>query len=688
MILLSAFVFSRILSGARAYVGGEGLWSKAEKDSVVHLLLYGETRDEKEYRKFADCLAVPLGDRKAREELERNSSRVEVARQGFREGRNHEQDLDTMIWLFRRFRGVGYFGRAVGIWTEGDREIGLLRQVGGDLHERASNGNLSEADWARDRERIGAINSRLTVLEDSFSLALGEEARWARRTLMVGLTAIALLLIVVTGLVSARTARAVRREEQDLRDSEERYRALTEAATDAIISIDGQGTLLYANHATEKIFGHAIPQIVGRNVTMLMPEAYRSRHAAALARYQATGTRRLNWESVEMPGLHATGREIPLELSFGEVVLGGKSTFTGIIRDVTERRAAERLQSALYRIAEITHSAEDLPTFYTALHRIVGELMQARNFYIALVDEEAGEIRFPYFVDEVDSPPAPLPLGQGLTGHIIETGEPLLLSEEEIVEMTSRGIIEAYGATVVDWLGVPLKAGGRTLGVLAVQSYTERVRYGQAEKDLLTFVSQHIAVAIDKKRAAEESRRAEKEIERLAFQDPLTGLANRYRLDDHLAIAIANARRERHPLAVLFIDLDHLKHVNDSLGHKIGDLLLQEIADRIRTQVRGADTVARLGGDEFILLLGKIDSREGAEFVARKLQKSFGEPFLVAGNELFVTFSMGISIFPQDGEDGDTLIRNADAAMYSVKQSGRDNFRFHSRNPGDGSPIS
>ena len=685
VIVITGFVLSRILSAARAYVGGEGLWSKAEKDGVVHLLLYGETRDENEYRRFRECLVVSLGDRKAREELERPAPRIAVARQGFREGRNHENDIDAMIWLFRRFRGVGYFNRAVAIWEEGDRGIDRLQQVAADVHERALAGKLPAEEWNRQRERISAINAQLTTLEDSFSFALGEEARWARRTLLLGMAVAAGLLIFVTGAVSRRAARLLRREARDLRESEERYRALTEAATDSIVSIDERGTVLYANRATEKIFGHPVDRITGNNLTMLMPETHRNRHDAGLARYRATGTRRLNWESVEMPGLHATGGEIPLELSFGEVVTGGKVTFTGIIRDVSERKAAERVQSALYRIAEITHSAGDLPEFYAALHRIVGELMQAKNFYIALADEAAGEIRFPYFVDEVDPPPAPLPLGRGLTGHIIRTGQPLLLSEDEIQKMTADGIVEAYGANVVDWLGVPLRTGEKTFGVITVQSYTERVRYGQAEKDLLTFVSQHIATAIDKKRAAEESRRAKQEIERLAFQDPLTGLANRYRLDDHLAIAVGNARREKHPLAVLFIDLDHLKQVNDSLGHKIGDLLLQEIASRIRLQIRGTDTVARLGGDEFILLLAKIGSREGAEYVARKLQQSFREPFIVAGNELSVTFSMGISLFPQDGEDGDTLIRNADAAMYAAKQQGRDNFRFHSGNEAAGS---
>ena len=684
-ILLANSVVSRVLSGARAYVTGEGLWSKAQKDGVFHLLTYEETHDEREYSKFLAELEVPLGDRRAREELESPHPRLDAVRRGFLDGRNHPDDVDSLVWMFRRFHGIGYFRSAVAIWTDGDAQIDRLRDLGAELHGRVQAGRTDETEMLALRRRIEAVNERLTILEDAFSLTLGEGARWARDILFDAIAVLAALLMAAAAVISTRAARALRREDEELRDSEERYRTLAEAATDAILSIDENGTILYANRAAEKIFGHAVERMTGQPIATLVPDALRAPREAGNALSETTGGDVRNQEAVEMIGLHASGKEIPIELSFGRVATGRRTTYTGIIRDVSDRKAAERVQAALYRITELTTEASDLPSFYAALHGIVGQLMAAKNFYIAIADESDGTIHFPYFVDEVDPPPPPLSSGQGLTGHIIRTGQPLLLTEKEIEAMATEGRVEAYGAKTVDWLGVPLRSGGRTFGVLTVQSYNERVRYGEAEKDLLTFVSQHIAGAIEKKRAAEEARRAEKEIERLAYQDALTGLANRFRLEDRLRLALGSARRDRHLLAVLFIDLDHFKLVNDSLGHKVGDLLLREVAERILRQVRGTDTLARLGGDEFILLLGKIDSVAGAEFVARKIQRSLRSPCMVADRELFVTLSIGISIFPQDGDDGDTLVRNADAAMYVAKERGRDTYQLHSRSEERGS---
>jgi diguanylate cyclase (GGDEF)-like protein len=176
-----------------------------------------------------------------------------------------------------------------------------------------------------------------------------------------------------------------------------------------------------------------------------------------------------------------------------------------------------------------------------------------------------------------------------------------------------------------------------------------------------------------------DTKRAEKQIERLAYQDPLTGLANRLRFEDRLALALALARREDHGLAVLFIDLDRFKVVNDSLGHKVGDELLRQAAERLLPLIRMSDTLARVGGDEFILLLSRIEQRESAGIVARKVQDLFRTAFRVVGRDLFITTSIGVSVFPDDGEDAESLVKNADVAMYVAKQRGRDNYQYYSR---------
>ncbi len=167
------------------------------------------------------------------------------------------------------------------------------------------------------------------------------------------------------------------------------------------------------------------------------------------------------------------------------------------------------------------------------------------------------------------------------------------------------------------------------------------------------------------------------QVEQLALHDPLTGLPNRKLFLDHLNMGILQARRERHKLAVLFIDLDRFKLVNDSLGHVVGDKLLQVVAARLRAALRETDTVARMGGDEFTVLAPVVHNVEDAISVARKVRESIKEVVSVEGRELFVTASIGIAIFPDDGSDPTTLLKNADAAMYRAKAQGADLFQLY-----------
>lgn len=173
-----------------------------------------------------------------------------------------------------------------------------------------------------------------------------------------------------------------------------------------------------------------------------------------------------------------------------------------------------------------------------------------------------------------------------------------------------------------------------------------------------------------------EQKMAEQKIRELADFDVLTGLPNRRLLRDRVTQLLATAERQETPLAVMFLDLDHFKRVNDSLGHSVGDELLCAVAQRLGMAVRRVDTLARLGGDEFILALPGIHATDAAD-VARRLIDTCNHPYHVAGHELIVTASIGISIVPQDGNDFEVLLRNADAAMYKAKELGRNTFQFY-----------
>lgn len=175
-----------------------------------------------------------------------------------------------------------------------------------------------------------------------------------------------------------------------------------------------------------------------------------------------------------------------------------------------------------------------------------------------------------------------------------------------------------------------------------------------------------------------QRRQAEERVQFLAYRDSLTGLANRVLFNLRLDHTIHQARRQATMLGVLFIDLDRFKNINDTLGHDTGDRLLQEMAIRFRTCLRGADTIARLGGDEFVVLLENLHAPHDAAVVAQKLNKAALQPFATAAGECHVTTSIGISLFPDNGEDEQTLMKHADIAMYQAKASGKNNYRFYS----------
>ena len=172
------------------------------------------------------------------------------------------------------------------------------------------------------------------------------------------------------------------------------------------------------------------------------------------------------------------------------------------------------------------------------------------------------------------------------------------------------------------------------------------------------------------------SKVAEERIRLLAYHDPLTGLPNRLLLTDRLAHALSSAKRRQGHVAVLYIDLDRFKNVNDSLGHAVGDKLLWEIAHRLNTCVREEDTVSRMGGDEFVIVLESLQDQEDAASIANKVHKAFERPILVDNRMLHASASIGIAVYPNDGESAEVLMQNADTAMYQAKAQGRNNFQF------------
>ncbi|MEO8999538.1 MAG: EAL domain-containing protein [Rhodanobacter sp.] len=373
-------------------------------------------------------------------------------------------------------------------------------------------------------------------------------------------------------------------------------------------------------------------------------------------------------------------------------------------QQVLQRQRGERLQAALFRIAELANTSDSVEKFYAAMHQVISGLLYARNFYIALVDEETGYLTFPYSVDDVDNVRPPRAHGRGVTEYVLRHAKPLLADMAEIDRLIAIGEISHFGSRSVCWLGVPLIWSDKAMGVLALQSYSPEHTYNERDQELLTFVSYHIANALQRKQAASslkhayaglerrvtertralalanrdlreqiaERERVERRLKYETLHDSLTGLPNRtlllQRLEQAMQRYVANPNEQ---FAVLFIDLDRFKVINDSVGHLVGDDLLFQVGGRIRACLKTRDVVARLGGDEFAVLLEGIVETGKASLIAERIISELQTPFRLGTKEIFTSASIGIALSSPHYRQPEELLRDADAAMYNAKDGGR-----------------
>ena len=426
---------------------------------------------------------------------------------------------------------------------------------------------------------------------------------------------------------------------------------------DAVCVVDAQGRYVFVSAAFERIFGYAPQEVIGRPMIEMVHPADRERTLQAAAKIMG-GT----------PNPHFENRYVRKDGQVVHILWSARWSEADQLRlavahDITELKRAESLRTALFDISEAAHAAEDLLALFRRIHRIIDGLLPARNFFVALYDPARDELSFPYFVDQHDAPPPSCRLDSGtLTAEVIRSGQPLFLTPDQPAELPPR-VRPFGGRDALEWLGVPLSSGKGVIGALVVQSYSGEVSYSQQDKLLLQFVSTQVAAAIERKQTDTWLRH-------IARHDALTDLPNRELFHDRLHTALARARRDAERLALLYIDLDRFKQVNDCCGHATGDQLLREVATRIRQCVRESDTVGRLGGDEFVVMLHTLSQTEDAAVVAEKIRAALQRPFELAGQRLQIAASIGIAVYPEHGSEGMQLIRRGDAAMYAAKKRG------------------
>ncbi len=386
------------------------------------------------------------------------------------------------------------------------------------------------------------------------------------------------------------------------------------------------------------------------------------------------------------------------------------SAYRKLKQEVYERRRAERLQKSLFEIASLAASSITNQDFYAQLHKIISQLLPANNCYIGLTNDAHTQLSFPFYVSQQsDQYPSVRPLKDGLTEYILKTKQPTLLTQTQIQQLVTDGQIYRFSPelnrtkNMHQWIGVPLFIHGQVRGALTIFSLSMSHDYQESDLELLTFVSQHIATAIERKMTAEKLKQGyelleEKVLERTqalallnedlereisqrikieqklihdAKHDGLTGLPNRALFMDRLGQAIKHIRRhEKERFGLLFLDLDRFKLINDTLGHIEGDKFLIETARRLALCIRENDTLARIGGDEFVILLDSIHKQKDAEEVAERVLSELSRPYLLNGQEFNSGASIGITL-SNTSDTSESMLRNADSAMYQAKAKGK-----------------
>lgn len=464
-------------------------------------------------------------------------------------------------------------------------------------------------------------------------------------------------------MLEARDITDRTRTAEVLQEREQRLRGILDTVADAIITIDIKGKVVAFNKAAEYIYGYEAREVLGQNISMLIAQPHAANHDQYLANYKNTGKKKIiGVTGREEKGIRQNGEEFPLEIAVTELRHGTKRFFTGVVRDITDRKQAEEqirrhrdeLETRVEeRTRELTQEILERQRAEDKL-RLAGEVIEALNEGVVIINPD-------FRISSVN------PAYTDISGYDLR---------EVIGNFPINHTALSQGGAMFDDMWAGLEARGRWEGEFwnlrkSGEEYAERLSV-TAITNATGEVMQFAAIISDiTKRKQDE--------ERILYQanyDSLTGLPNRSLFLDRLTQAINNMQRSNKNLGLLFIDLDGFKLVNDTLGHDVGDMLLKEAAKRLGTCVRTGDTVARLGGDEFTIIMPNLDDPKNAPLVAQRVLDSLGRAFLLGGHEAFVSGSIGITIFPDDAKDAQELLKNADAAMYRAKEEGKANYQF------------
>jgi diguanylate cyclase (GGDEF)-like protein/PAS domain S-box-containing protein len=475
------------------------------------------------------------------------------------------------------------------------------------------------------------------------------------------------------------------RSDNALREKELQYLTAIETAADGFCMVDMRGGFVEVNSAFLRLTGFSRDELRGLTLDNLNAAETPQQTAARMDAIKQKG-------SAVFDGYcqRKDGSVVPVRVSTTySHLFGGR--FFNFVTDLTEPRAneakltrANRALNVLSRCNRIMHHAASEEDLLMDACKITVEEGGYYFAWVGYVKNDAGKSVRPVaragseggYLETADiSWAEDTERGRGPVGTAIRTGAPVfardIRNDPAFLPWRDNAIKRGYVSAIV----LPLVVDGQTMGTLNIYS-AEAESFDADELALLTRLADDLAFGIGSIRQKAENRVAWEKVRRLAHYDMVTGLPNRALFFDRMKQALATAHREKKRMAVMFIDLDEFKEVNDTLGHNVGDLLLRRVGQRIQSCLRETDTAARFGGDEFLVLLPSIESPDNGMLVAEKVLGALAKPCEAGGHTITVSCSIGIAAYPDAGQDERTLLRHADNAMYAAKNAGRNQARL------------
>ena len=432
--------------------------------------------------------------------------------------------------------------------------------------------------------------------------------------------------------------------------------------------------IVRCNHSFATMFGYQIDDLTDVSTDRLHPskDGYQEDGDAASAAVEIEGVHAVDIQLKRRDGTVFWVERTLIAVDRGDLSKGAIC----VVHDIDQRKRAGVLRIEQGRVLEMIAMSTPLDKVLDSLARLVESQLTGMTASILLLDVDGIHMRHgaaPSLPDAYIQAIDGVAVGPkvGSCGTAVHRGEPVIVTDimQDPLWEDYRALASTYGFRAC-WSTPILSHHGKVMGTFALYAMEVR-KPAQIETQMIDIATRIAGIAIERKDT-------EDSIRHMALHDALTGLPNRVLLEERIRQALLHSDRDGRGVAVVFIDLDQFKLINDSLGHSAGDELLKTVADRMVKCVRSIDTVARLGGDEFVIVLFDApDNMDGIAHTLQRIQDVIGQPLQIGAQKLQVTCSVGVATYPENGTDIDTLLMNADAAMYSAKEMGRNNYQFY-----------